>query len=1194
MADGDKVGGVYLEIGSEVAKGTPEDSIKKIRAAVKKAADVKLSIALDSLTKTQVNAARKAAQEVADTAREIQLPVALKKLSRSAATAGRKLAQEVVDSGKEVHLPVDLRKMTKKAAAAGRKVAQEVIDSGKAVQLPVGAKGGAKLKRQVDKIVDDIEDHEADLPVVTDLQATITRAALAHLTRPRTVDIIPKMNAKATAAVAGALLALSGGRAISDRISSLSTSLMNLDRSIPSIAGISTAIANIGSGAMAGISNLLTIGGGLASIASVGLALPGIFAGFGVGLGVMVAALKDAGDVLGDLGPQFSALQDTISDNFWAEFEGPIRNLVGTWMPSLESGFAGISTELGIFGASMANALSSADNVGHLDSILESVRESIDIAGEGIAHFADAMMGLVDVGASYLPDLAGWFNRISEDFSAWIEEATESGEIFEWIDTGIQALKDLGRVVWGIGGVFSNLGTAAAAAGGSTLGGLADGLEDLNAAMEGPAFQGAMTTVFQGAHDAMAALGPGVGALGDAFVAFAPTLAEIMTLAGEVGSVGLGAIASAFENPAFQGGLTDFFEGVLSGVEAVAPHIPALATAFGSVASFAGTLASVLGPVLGAAIEALAPVVTSLMEGLEPVAQVLGDVLVGAIETVGPLIQDLVGTIMEWVGENPGLVATIGAVVAVLGGLIAGAIGVVTALLPVIGTIVGIVTAIMGAGGLSAVLAAASAAFSGLMAAIGPVLAVIAIVAAGVIALGAALVYAWQTSEPFRQAVIGLGEALMAFLQPIIDFIVTTVVPVVVQVAQAFMSMVQQIVDALIPMWTTMMEIWTAILAILTPVVEFILSVFAPIFTHLGTIVSAAFTFIGTVISTVINVITAILQVFLAILQGDWSAAWEAVKNVVAVVWQGIQDVIGAAITFVWTIIQSVLSTIQGVWNAIWGAISSFALSIFSRIVSAAVSFINNVRSFISNGINTVRTIWNSVWNAIVSFALSVFARIVSSVVGMVGNVKSNVQSGFNAAKDMAVNAFQRLKDGVIEKGKAVVSWVKDLPSKIKSALGNLGSLLLGAGKDLMNGLKEGINSAWEGVKTRLSNITDMIPNWKGPPQRDAVLLVDAGRSVMEGFEDGLVDSIPSVRRTLESLTGSLPRTMELSAGSVPVAPVRRPQQVSASADSDVIGPAVAQALSGMSVTFKAGRSEIRGVMEYGAGPRGRIVVEGV
>ena len=39
---------------------------------------------------------------------------------------------------------------------------------------------------------------------------------------------------------------------------------------------------------------------------------------------------------------------------------------------------------------------------------------------------------------------------------------------------------------------------------------------------------------------------------------------------------------------------------------------------------------------------------------------------------------------------------------------------------------------------------------------------------------------------------------------------------------------------------------------------------------------------------------------------------------------------------------------------------------------------------------------------------------------------------------------------------------------------------------------------------------------------------------------------------------------------------------------------AVSDALSGMSVSFKAGRSEIRGVMEYGAGPRGRIVVEGV
>ncbi|HLR43884.1 MAG TPA: hypothetical protein VK065_01705, partial [Brevibacterium sp.] len=165
MADGDRVGGVYLEIGSEVAKGTPEDSIKRIRAAVKRAAAIKMPVALDNLKRTELTAARKLAQETADTMPEIKLPVALKKLSRSAAAAGRKAAQEVVDSGREVHLPVDLRKLTKSAAATGRKIAQEVVDAGKDVQLPLSVKKGKGFRARVDKIIDDIEDRDAELPV---------------------------------------------------------------------------------------------------------------------------------------------------------------------------------------------------------------------------------------------------------------------------------------------------------------------------------------------------------------------------------------------------------------------------------------------------------------------------------------------------------------------------------------------------------------------------------------------------------------------------------------------------------------------------------------------------------------------------------------------------------------------------------------------------------------------------------------------------------------------------------------------------------------------------------------------------------------------------------------------------------------------------------------------------------------------
>lgn len=951
------------------------------------------------------------------------------------------------------------------------------------------------------RVQDQLDGLDATATVNVDVDHGAASAQVGVFTRPRTlpinVEINPASLAKATAAIA----ALSGARVLSNFGRSIKNAVANLDQALPALAAGATAISNLSAAALAGTSNLLGIGAGLASIAPAALALPGIFAGFGVGLGVMVAALKDAGEHLGDLGPKFSAIQDKLSTNFWGRVAQPIRDLANNALPMLSARLGEIGGELGGFFASMANSLNTPTNLGFINGILVSVRDSIDIASEGIANFADGLLNLANAGATYLEPLASAFNRMSERFNEWVQVNTDNGQIFEWIDAGVVALQDLGRVLGATGGILAGFATAAANAGGASLGSLADGLENVNKAVNGPAFQGALTTVFQGAHDAMAALGPGVAALGDAFVDFAPALADILVLAGEVGSVGLTAIATAFQNPAFQGGLVAFFEGVLSGVEAIAPHIPALATAFGSVASFAGTLAAVIGPVLGAAIGALAPVVTSLMSGLSALAPVLGGALVTAIQVVAPFIQTIVDAIVGWVQANPGLAATLGVIVAAIGPLIAGAGSLVAALLPVVSSIIGVVTAIAGAGGLSAVIATVSAGLSGFVAAAAPVIAIVAAVAAGLALLVGAFVYAWQTSEQFRNAIMQFGVAIMTALQPVIEFITGTVVPVVQQIAGAFMGAVTQIMTAVTPLMTVIVQIATAILERLTPIIEFIMSVLAPVFTHLGNIVSAAFTFIGTVVSQWINVITSILQVFLALIQGDWAGAWAAVQNVVAVVWQAIQAVIGAAIQLVVTTIQSWLTALQGVWNAIWGAISSFVTSVFARIVGAVTNGINRARSFVQSGLNAIRSVFSSVWNAVVSLVTSVLSRVVSTITNGINRARSMVQSGLNAIRSVfqAVwNAVASLVTSVLSR---VVSTITSGISRARSAVQSGMNAVRSTFQSVLNAVVSVVTST---IGRVVSGFRNMMSRAKSTVQGFVSQFTSVGRNLVQGLINGI------------------------------------------------------------------------------------------
>jgi TP901 family phage tail tape measure protein len=100
-----------------------------------------------------------------------------------------------------------------------------------------------------------------------------------------------------------------------------------------------------------------------------------------------------------------------------------------------------------------------------------------------------------------------------------------------------------------------------------------------------------------------------------------------------------------------------------------------------------------------------------------------------------------------------------------------------------------------------------------------------------------------------------------------------------------------------------------------------------------------------------------------------------------------------------------------------------------------------------------------------------------------------------------------------------LMPFIQGLPDRILNALGDIGSLLYNAGKNIIQGLINGITDAFGGVKDTLGNLTNDLTSWKGPPARDAILLAENGRLVIQGFIDGIVSKVPDVQSTLGGLT---------------------------------------------------------------------------
>ncbi|MEV6081107.1 hypothetical protein AB0L80_39355 [Streptomyces sp. NPDC052069] len=158
------------------------------------------------------------------------------------------------------------------------------------------------------------------------------------------------------------------------------------------------------------------------------------------------------------------------------------------------------------------------------------------------------------------------------------------------------------------------------------------------------------------------------------------------------------------------------------------------------------------------------------------------------------------------------------------------------------------------------------------------------------------------------------------------------------------------------------------------------------------------------------------------------------------------------------------------------------------------------------------------------TLARTAYQRLLGDALSSIGRLASGVRDGAGRAAESLVSATQR---GI----SAALRVLAGLPGQARSALGNLGSVLVGAGASLINGLISGITSKIGAVKAKLNDLTSLIPDWKGPARKDAKLLTPAGKSIIQGLIDGIDASTSSLKSKLTSITNTIERAISINSG---------------------------------------------------------------
>jgi phage-related protein len=918
-------------------------------------------------------------------------------------------------------------------------------------------------KREVEHQIDDLKD-KVD-KIKSEIQVEVSKggkylavAQLAILSRDRIINLIPKVSMSAAASATAAIAALSGARVLGEVFENLGNTLKNLDKNIPIIGSLATAMAGLAGFGLSAASNLFALSQSLAQIGPAALALPGIFGGLAVGIGASVAAFKDFNKIFPQVKGQLAKMQDGISANFWAQAKAPFQDLIDNLLPKFSTNIQASSTLLGTFFGKFATALN-----GKLGPVLggmfEDFNSSIKIATGGTDDMANSIAILGEVGAGYLPRLAGFFEKINVQFSDWLTKNKDNGNLTGWIDLAITQIKELGNVLAQAGGILAGLARAANEAGGSSLAMMGDTLERIHKVVDSDGFQKGLVDVFKAAHTAMNTIattsGPAVEKL---FTALGQLLTTVLPQVGAIIGTALGAVASALAQPAVSEGIKAVFDGILVAVKALAPAMAPLGQAIGALLQLAGTMLSAFGPLIAAVLTPLAQAFTTLVPLIQPLVTLLSGALLSAVQQLVPVFMQLVP---------------------VIGTMLTSALSMISALLPPLAALFG------------TILAAVAPLVQQLLTGLAPILPLIG---------------------SFLGAIVAALTPLISIALQIISAVLTPLIPIVQEIVQTCLPPLQEaftrLTEALQPFLQALLAIVNFLMPILAPVIGFIVGLLA------DALVGA------------INGVALVLEGLVEVFRGVW-------------------DIIVGILKMAWGIIVGIFtgnwSTLGDGWNQFWSGIWSFLKGIWDVIIGAIKTFLNIgiLRAF-GAALTALKALWTAAWGGIRMAGVVIWDMIKGAFSGFGGTLRgigSSLMSGLRGlfssgwatVRGIFTSAWSTLRTAVSDGISRCITLVRGLPGQARSALGSLGSTLLGAGKALIQGLIDGINSMIGKVKSGLSKLTDMIPDWKGPLPKDKKLLYGAGQAIIGGLIKGLESQFDKVKKTLGELTADIPKTASKS-----------------------------------------------------------------
>lgn len=234
---------------------------------------------------------------------------------------------------------------------------------------------------------------------------------------------------------------------------------------------------------------------------------------------------------------------------------------------------------------------------------------------------------------------------------------------------------------------------------------------------------------------------------------------------------------------------------------------------------------------------------------------------------------------------------------------------------------------------------------------LGPILPQIAQQLGGIATTAAAtLVPFLQSLTPMIGSMLTAVLSLVPGLMPVIQALMNAflqLVPAIMPLVGMALPLIMQLIPPLVGLLGSLIPIIIQIIQVaIVPLIQMLGEILPPVISALLPIVETVFGLIATVITSVLQIVTGIINTVMAIIRGDWGAAWDGILQILSGIGNLVIGVVTGLGQLIWQILSGAMQTIGAIWSAGWNFVGNVVGGIFGGILGGAQTMVGGLLGF--------------------------------------------------------------------------------------------------------------------------------------------------------------------------------------------------------------------------------------------------------